>query len=363
MVRQRFETGLGLRRSADPQLGRSFPISTHPGTPSQDLELRFWRRTVAGVGGLTLSMGAVALVYDLAFAAPAHRVAIGITIAIALASATGVIWSLPWDRALKSRWRGSGLLCWSALTIAAIAITAALDGGATSPLALALIVPALFTSMAFSVSRAVLIGALCELSFLALCGVDSPGPQFVLIFCSVLAGTTAFAVWQVGLHQEWRHALALSSRTDPLTGLLNRRGLAVASAAAFSEFYRRQSKVTLLLLDLDEFKAYNDSHGHQAGDELLRWTAIQLTTAVRPPDAVGRLGGDEFAVLLPGGDGDVAGTVVDRLWSALRQRVGFSLGCATAPRDGESFEDLYRVADSDLYRRKVLRSRTGRTGA
>jgi diguanylate cyclase (GGDEF)-like protein len=325
--------------------------------PSEDLEARIWRRTIAAGGSLILSLGAVSLVYGVSVAAPAHRWAIGMTTAIAIAIATAVIWWFPWDRVLASRWRETGLVSWSALTIGAIAVTAAFDGGATSPLALALILPALFTSLAFSLRRVVLIGGLSEVAFFALCLVDSPGPRFTLIFCSVLGGTTALAVWQAGLHQEWRNALTLSARTDPLTGLLNRRGLAIASAAAFSDLSRKRGEVTLLVMDLDEFKAYNDTYGHQAGDDLLRWTAGELIAAVRTSDAVGRLGGDEFAVLVPGRDRDLAAAVVDRLWRALQQRVGFSVGCASAPRDGESFDELYRVADFDLCRRKLLRSR------
>ena len=81
--------------------------------------------------------------------------------------------------------------------------------------------------------------------------------------------------------------------------MLNRRGFDSASHAAFSGLARQNRPVTLMIIDLDLFKAYNDLHGHQAGDELLRWVAERLSEAVRPTDAVARLGGDEFAVLLP----------------------------------------------------------------
>ena len=162
------------------------------------------------------------------------------------------------------------------------------------------------------------------------------------------------AVSQARFHETWRAKLSQSSRTDPLTGVLNRRGLAEAADAAFAQLDRFQRPVTLLVIDLDVFKSYNDVHGHQAGDELLRWVATELRAVVRPNDTVARIGGDEFTVLLPDTTEAGAEPIVNRIREALETRIGHCVGWAVAPADGASFEELYRSADAVLYQSKLL---------
>lgn len=93
---------------------------------------------------------------------------------------------------------------------------------------------------------------------------------YVLVFCASLAGTATLALWQANIHDGWRRELARSSTTDPLTHLLNRRAFAMASERAFAALARKGRPVTLAVIDLDHLKAYNDEHGHQAGDDLYR---------------------------------------------------------------------------------------------
>ena len=113
----------------------------------------------------------------------------------------------------------------------------------------------------------------------------------------------------------------------------------------------------LLVIDLDVFKAYNDAHGHQAGDLLLCWVGEQLEKAVRPTDSVARLGGDEFAVLLPDTCRKTAMPVIERIEQTLERQTAHCLGRATAPDHGSMFDELYRAADSDLYERKLISRR------
>lgn len=143
--------------------------------------------------------------------------------------------------------------------------------------------------------------------------------------------------------------------TDALTGLPNRRALEdrLDEARALA---RPREALTLVMIDLDDFKAYNDTHGHPAGDDLLRRFAEALRVSVRGTDFVARYGGEEFCVLLPATSSEGARSLLDHLRIFLRsgtlnERVAFSAGIATW--DGtESTPDLIDRADQALYAAK-----------
>jgi diguanylate cyclase (GGDEF)-like protein/PAS domain S-box-containing protein len=323
-----------------------------------DFEARFWFSMVRAGGWATFLLCAIATFYAAFFASAEHRPAISISIVVSAVGGAVVLWGIPWRRVIASRWRELAFFAWSLSSLTIITVTAALDGGVESPVALMLFLPAVFASLAYPLRLVITVAALAEgavLSLFLVSSSDAPSGGYVLVFGAALAGTATLAVWQAGNHDNWRRELALRSSTDPLTGLLNRRGFADASHAAFSGLVRHDRPVTLMIIDLDLFKAYNDSHGHHAGDELLRWIAAQLGEAVRPTDAVARLGGDEFAVLLPDTERRAAEPVVGRIEAALSPRATFCLGRASAPQHGLTFDALYRTADTDLYQRKLLR--------
>ncbi|MBG0564243.1 GGDEF domain-containing protein [Actinoplanes aureus] len=156
-----------------------------------------------------------------------------------------------------------------------------------------------------------------------------------------------------------RRRLADTSRTDPLTGCLNRRGFDDRVAAALAS----GGPVTLVLLDLDHFKQVNDAHGHQAGDELLAWVGHELRGSISAPAVAGRLGGDEFALLLPGTGSAEAARVVDRVRNRLRAGAPSSLGSATFPQDARDADGLASVADRRLYADKAAGDRRAPTDA
>lgn len=143
--------------------------------------------------------------------------------------------------------------------------------------------------------------------------------------------------------------------TDGLTRLANRRAL----DGALGRIWRdgEDAQLAVLMLDLDNFKSFNDSFGHQAGDEVLRETAGLLRAAVRPGDLVARYGGEEFVILLPGADAAAARRVGQRVLDAFRGKdwplrpVTISIGAAVM-RPGDAPDSLLRRADAALYRSK-----------
>jgi diguanylate cyclase (GGDEF)-like protein len=143
---------------------------------------------------------------------------------------------------------------------------------------------------------------------------------------------------------------------DPLTGLANRTLFADRLDRALAQ---RDQRVATLFLDLDDFKTINDTHGHQAGDELLIAVADALRRSVRPEDTVARLGGDEFAVLIERGASEGSARVVaDRLHAALRtpvyvagrdRSIGASVGISLGMSGATTGETLMREADIAMY--------------
>ena len=157
----------------------------------------------------------------------------------------------------------------------------------------------------------------------------------------------------------------LSSR-DPLTGLANRRSFELALTREVDRVARSGESALLLMVDIDHFKRVNDSHGHAAGDQVIRAVAQALSDSVRPMDLTARIGGEEFAVLLPNCPAtfgpQVAGRVRQRVAAAAvtlpldgqQLSVTVSVGGAFAPQWVRSSAAIWlQRADSQLYRAKA----------
>lgn len=154
------------------------------------------------------------------------------------------------------------------------------------------------------------------------------------------------------------------SLKDPLTGLGNRRHFRAALERAIEIVARSGESVLLLLLDIDHFKAINDTHGHLTGDRVLQAVARCLTSCVRPMDSVARYGGEEFAIILPSCRPVCGRAVAERIRSTVETlsvavsplldlRVTVSIGGAYAPQWVRSTADLWiERADQQLYRAK-----------
>jgi diguanylate cyclase (GGDEF)-like protein len=160
-------------------------------------------------------------------------------------------------------------------------------------------------------------------------------------------------------------ALKALANSDGLTGLANRRSFDQALGLEWARAQRTGSPLSLLFVDVDHFKLYNDLHGHQKGDDCLRATAAAMATNLRPADVAARYGGEEFAVLMPDCAHDAALRAGERLREAVNNArlahgapqagpyVTLSVGVATeVPIDGMNFDLLVAKADQALYAAK-----------
>jgi diguanylate cyclase (GGDEF)-like protein len=159
------------------------------------------------------------------------------------------------------------------------------------------------------------------------------------------------------LHQQ----LEFQAVTDPLTGLLNRRGFYQTVENLLLRGERSDSSWVLLYLDLDGFKRVNDSLGHDAGDRVLRWVSEQLKACLRPFDILARMGGDEFTALLdlefPEQAAKIAEKLIERVSicqqiEGLDIALGASIGIATYPDCGSNLDGLLRASDIAMYEAK-----------
>jgi diguanylate cyclase (GGDEF)-like protein len=267
----------------------------------------------------------------------------------------GVVLALPWERIVRSRWREVVFSAWSVLDLMLILGIAALDGGGDSVFVAVLVIPIVFTAISYPQGIVVALSAATVIGYLALALATETAGAYILMMSATLGCTALMSVWQARNHERRRELLAVASRTDPLTGALNRRGFQLASAALLAGVARLGHPSSLVLLDLDHFKQFNDGHGHAAGDELLCWTVERIRLSLRPTDSLARMGGDEFAVLLAGADRPAAQAAVRRIAEDLSTRVMSSVGLASAPADGSEIDALYRRADAELYEAKRAR--------
>jgi diguanylate cyclase (GGDEF)-like protein len=176
----------------------------------------------------------------------------------------------------------------------------------------------------------------------------------VLVVAAVVRGLSARSELLV-------ERLKAEARVDPLTGLLNRRGLQERMGVEVARARRERSSLAAVALDADHFKDVNDRHGHEVGDRVIAWLGATIREHVRGVDIAARLGGDEFAVVMVGAGEADALALAERIRAAVsgarsRERFGVPAGlpialsagvvAATAPVDGDG---LLAAADAALY--------------
>ena len=162
--------------------------------------------------------------------------------------------------------------------------------------------------------------------------------------------------------KDLRSKLQEEAIRDPLTGLFNRRYLEETLEREFARARREDQDISFMLLDIDHFKKFNDKYGHAAGDFVLKVMAQRLSSRARAAGIPCRMGGEEFLLVLPG----ILDEVAELRAEYFREQIQFmpipykgenltitvSIGISSYPKNGQTWEELYRAADSALYRAK-----------
>lgn len=324
----------------------------------------FWRRHVdMGVG--SFEIGALALLLYLLLTPKGPHRAILEVMAGALMLFWLVVFGSLGRHTVRSRFRRAFFFVWSVATLAAIAVSIALDGGSKSPLGVMLVLPVLFGALVYPPIDVAALAVLAEGIFVLMVAVEpAPGASRSLVTGVMLALAGGISVMaSINRHVQERESARLASRLhelamhDGLTGCVSylafRQALEVEAARAL----RYQRPFSLIIADLDSFKSINDTYGHDVGDAVLRGVAQAFRSGARAPDVVSRIGGDEFAVLLPETDSPRAEHVAQRLQRQVRTSelpvaTTVSYGTATwfGPRD--ELEEVFRRADQALYAAK-----------
>lgn len=176
----------------------------------------------------------------------------------------------------------------------------------------------------------------------------------------VIGEEAGVAVENARLYEETKRLAA----TDPLTEVWNRRHIQERLGTEIARARRFGHELSVLVMDIDNLKLFNDTYGHPAGDKVIRTVAQVVLTSCRETDIVGRYGGDEFAVLLPETDPQGATMIAGRILNALNKApfrapggtevpIRISIGATSYPSDSDELNRLFSLADAAMYRVKV----------
>jgi diguanylate cyclase (GGDEF)-like protein len=279
--------------------------------------------------------------------------------------------ALRW-RGFPVRATGARIALGAAAMVAFITVVAALTGGAGSPMANLYLLPIVVVAMTLGRPGTLVVFAAVAFAFLSLLAGDGPLPPagelatrlfgqlgpwaLVAYLTQALAGTILSA----------RRRIEEMSERDGLTGMLNMRtfkGLLTREHGLRARDAR--GIYAILMVDMDDLKALNDEHGHQAGNRAITTVASAIQRAIRNTDLAARSGGDEFVVFLPDATAEVAEIVAQRIRNHVYrslfpvgerlQRMTASVGVSAYPRDGAHVDDVVAAAAERMKRDRTLR--------
>jgi diguanylate cyclase (GGDEF)-like protein len=261
------------------------------------------------------------------------------------------------DRRLAKSGRPEFHIALSVLLIQSlVAAFAAASGGPRSLALPLLVIPTAFAATRFraAVARAYVIAAIVLLFTVCLV-VDAHAtlahPGGLLIASGTVIAVAAVLSAVSGAEIEKRKQSVL----DPLTGLLNRSGLESHFQELTAQASIMDSPISMLICDIDHFKAVNDSHGHDHGDATLQGVAAQMRSQLRSFERIYRIGGEEFMVVLPGATAADAARISERLRKTVDDAldVTISIGVSTLAGTFAQYGPLYKSADRGLYAAKL----------
>jgi len=330
----------------------------------RDSEEDLWRRHLY-MGILSFVLGGLLLVWYLALTPDGpHRESMMVLDIVTMLGSVFLAGPIG-IRSLRAPWRDTFFFCWSVGTLVVIAIAIGLDGGAESPLAGLLVLPVLFGGLLYRLREVVGLALLALLSFGLIYATGQSGDGARALATAVMIGIagsiSAMAAMNRDLGEQERRALTERlhrlATYDGLTGCLNYQSFHAALTIEIERTERYGRSLSVVVADLDGFKAVNDRHGHAAGDSTLINIAGALRGGVRSADLVGRIGGDEFSILLPETPTMEACQLVERIQLAIggiatAEHLTLSFGLSTWHGPGDSPSELLRRADMALYEAK-----------
>jgi diguanylate cyclase (GGDEF)-like protein len=252
-------------------------------------------------------------------------------------------------------------LFWTVVGITIIGLLGILDYATGNEFSLSLfyLIPVVLITWAVDYKTGLFMSFLSGLTLLGAeiaAGQIYSHPIFYLLNTLVRTSFLLVVVYLVAELQKSRKEEQLAARTDFITGAVNARYFNELLQMEISRIRRYPHPITLVYVDVDNFKLVNDLFGHKIGDEVLRCIASELKSQLRMTDTIARLGGDEFVLLLPSTRQPEARLVVSKVYANLiekmRQRnwpVTFSMGAVTCEFSPYSAEQLVNMADELMY--------------
>ena len=344
-----------------PEAG-SVPARVAPEAQSgEDAKRGFWLTHMRIGFGVFLAETLVVMVYLGLTPRGPHRPALWVVVSLWLVFAVVGIGLAP--TVASKPWRARYSVAWTVLSAFAVGGVTILDLGPNSPILVLLFLPLVYAALMFTPRAAALCGLSALASAALVAATDMHGAisqERSFMFFAVLAGAAVLSVAaSVNRSRIERHerqlleTIAVLAATDELTGCAVRRVFRQRVEEEIARSMRHARSLSLMMIDVDQFKSVNDTYGHVVGDRVLAIVGTVLREDVRSFDMVGRLGGDEFAVVLPDTEPPDAVTLAERIRRDLRGSVEvpvtISVGISGLDRSVPTVEQMFDDADFALY--------------